>query len=111
MAVLSPEVRRKACDATRVLDQLAAVQAAYVFGSQAEGRADEWSDIDVAAFMDGVETWGIEERANGMSRVWKEVGLDVEAHLFPSSALEHAEKGSFAEYILRHGVCVMRKSA
>jgi len=60
--------------------------------------------------MEGVETWGIEERAKGMIRVQKEVGLDVEAHLFPSSALERAEKGSFAEYILRHGICVMRKN-
>ncbi|HUT54284.1 MAG TPA: nucleotidyltransferase domain-containing protein, partial [bacterium] len=78
--------------------------AVYIFGSQVEGRADEWSDIDLAAFMDGVESWDLQRRTEVMAHVQFEVGFDVEPHLFPASALQNPERGSFAEYILKHGV-------
>ena len=64
-----------------------------------------WSDIDIAVFMEGVETWDILQRARAMTQVQKEAGLDVEAHLLPVSNLEHPQPGSFAEYILEHGIC------
>jgi len=80
------------------------VRAAYIFGSYAEGRADEWSDLDVAAFMDGVENWDMQRCARAMGRVMEEAGSDVEAHLFPASVLENAPRASFAEYVLRHGI-------
>jgi len=106
MAVLDAEVKRRALAATETLARMGAVRAAYVFGSHVEGRADRWSDIDVAVFMDEVETWDIRRRARAMPQVQQEAGLDVEAHLFPASAYHHPQKGSFAEYILRHGLCV-----
>jgi predicted nucleotidyltransferase len=90
--------------ATRTLAGLGAVRAAYLFGSQAEGRADSWSDIDVAAFLEGIEDWDIERRAKAMALVMEQAGSNVEAHLFPASALENPVRGSFAEYILQHGV-------
>lgn len=80
------------------------VGAAYVFGSYAEGRADRWSDIDVAVFVEGVEKWDIRRRARAMFQVQKEAGLNVEAHLFPTSALDQREPGSFAAWVLTHGV-------
>ncbi|HDP34364.1 MAG TPA: nucleotidyltransferase domain-containing protein, partial [Candidatus Hydrogenedentes bacterium] len=77
---------------------------AYVFGSQVEGRADAWSDIDVAVFLDGAESWDMQRRAQTMFQVQKGAGLDVEAHLFPSSMLVHPEPASFAAYVIKHGV-------
>jgi len=109
MAALDDEITNKALAATRILSRLGKVRAAYVFGSWAEGRAHERSDIDLAAFMEGVETWDIQRRAEAMALVMKEAGYDVEAHLFPVSALEHPERGGFAEYILQNGVCVLRE--
>jgi predicted nucleotidyltransferase len=32
------------------------VVCSYLFGSQVEGTADRWSDIDLAVFVEGVES-------------------------------------------------------
>ena len=104
MVALDAEVKHRALDAARILGQMARVRAAYLFGSRAESRAHPWSDIDVALFLDGLETWDMRRRAQAMFRVQKEAGLDVEAHLFPAAALERAEEGSFAMYIMSHGI-------
>ncbi len=90
--------------AVEVLSRLGAVHAAYLFGSHVDGTPDQWSDIDVAVFMEGVEHWDIHERAMAMAMVMEKVGNDVEAHLFPISSLDNPPRASFAEYILRHGI-------
>ncbi len=110
MAILDAEVRRRALAATETLERLGTVRAVYVFGSHAEGRPDRWSDIDVAAFMEGIDAWDIRRRARAMTQVQEEAGLDVEAHLFAESALDHPQAGSFAEYVLKHGVCIKMAS-
>ncbi|MHB9027200.1 MAG: nucleotidyltransferase domain-containing protein [Candidatus Latescibacterota bacterium] len=104
MAVLDAGVKDKALVAINTLSRFGAVRAAYLFGSQVEGTADEWSDIDVAVFMEGVENWDIQHRTQAMVLVMDEAGNDVEVHLFPLSSLEKPGRGSFAEYILKHGV-------
>ena len=100
-------VKEKALSAAGTLSRFGYIRAIYLFGSQVEGRADEWSDIDVAAFMDGAENWDMKKRACIGARVMIEVDSDVEVHLFPASALENPGRGSFAEYILRHGVSIL----
>ena len=104
MAVLDAEVERRALAAAKVLAQLGTVRAVYAFGSCVEGRADRWSDIDLAIFLEGVETWDIRRRARAMTRAQREAGLDIETHLFPASALYRPEPGSFASYVLERGV-------
>lgn len=104
MALLDAEVRQRALDAVRSLERMATVRAAYVFGSQVEGRTHRFSDIDVALFAEGVEKWDIRRRAQTMAQIQKEAGLDVEAHLFSASALDHCEPGSFAAWVIAHGV-------
>jgi len=111
MATLDAEVKSKALAATKILSRLGTIRAAYVFGSRVEGGADQWSDIDLAAFVEGVESWDIQRRAKAMALVMKEAGYDVETHLFPASKLSHPEGGGFAEYILQHGVCILRESS
>jgi len=93
--------------ATVILARLGAVRAAYVFGSHVEGTADAWSDIDVAAFVEGVEHWDIQKRAEVMALVMEEAGSDVEAHLFPASTLDNPPRGGFAEYVVRHGARIL----
>ena len=97
------DVIARSREALRVLGRLGAVRSAWLFGSQAEGHAGPWSDIDIAAFIDGVETWDIQRRARAMVLVQKEVGADVEVHLFPASVAEHPPVGSFAAYVIGHG--------
>ena len=62
MAVLNAEIERRAIEAAKVLARKGTVIAEYVFGSHVTGRADEWSDIDVAAFMEGFESWDFRRR-------------------------------------------------
>jgi predicted nucleotidyltransferase len=104
MVALDAEVRKRAAKAARVVARLAPVHAIYVFGSHVEGRADRWSDIDVALFLEGIERWDMLRRAQVMARVQLEAGLDVEAHLFPATAFDAPEQGSFAEYVIENGV-------
>jgi len=107
MDTLDAGIGRRALAATKILARLGVVRAAYVFGSHAEGTADAWSDIDVAAFMEGLEHWDIRQRATAMATVMEEAGSDVEAHLFPASALHNPPTASFVEYILRHGTPIL----
>jgi hypothetical protein len=39
-----------------------------------------------------------------MAAVMQEVGSDVEAHLFPASALQNPQPASLAAYVLNHGI-------
>lgn len=104
MAVLASEVERRARETARVLARRGRLHRVYVFGSHAEGRADRWSDIDIAAFMDGIEDWNLQQRARVMAEVQMEVGFDVEPHLFSSSLLEADDPASFARYVIDHGL-------
>lgn len=104
MVALNSEIARRALAAATALRREGVLRAVYVFGSHVDGRADEWSDIDIAAFMDGVETWDLWRRTDVIIRVQKDVGFDVEPHLFPTSSLNAPEPGSFAEYVVQHGI-------
>jgi predicted nucleotidyltransferase len=109
MAVPDAGVNEKALTAIKTLSRLGTVRAAYLFGSRVNSRADEWSDIDIAVFMDGFETWDIQRATHAMVLVMEEAGDDVEVHFFPTSVLEHPGRGSFAEYVLQHGICLSDK--
>ncbi len=79
----------------------------YVFGSHITGRADEWSDIDVAAFMEEASTWDLFERTRIIVNVQKKIGYDIEIHLFPTSPFKSPEPGSFAADIIKNGVRIL----
>jgi len=104
MARLDPVIAAKALKAIGALGSEATVRGAYVFGSQVEDRADRWSDIDVAAFVDGVEHWDVERRAMASARAQRVAGDDVELHFFPAAHLEHPPLASFAAYVQKTGV-------
>jgi predicted nucleotidyltransferase len=110
MDTLDAQVADRARFAAGVLARLGEVCAAYVFGSHVDGTADAWSDIDVAVFVTGLESWDIRKRATAMAMVMEQAGSDVEAHLFPASALDQPPRGGFAEYVLRHGACVLARA-
>jgi predicted nucleotidyltransferase len=109
MRAVDTAIENRALAAVKVLSDLGAVHAAYLFGSHVEGTPDEWSDIDVAVFMEGVEQWDIHQRAEAMALVMEKVGSEVEAHLFAVSDLDNPPRGGFAEYILRHGIRIFEQ--
>ena len=109
MHTVDTEIESQALAAVKVLSRFGAVRAAYLFGSHVEGTPDQWSDIDVAVFMEGVEQWDIHQHVAAMALVMAKVGSDVEAHLFPASSLNAPPRASFAQYILRHGICIFKQ--
>jgi len=78
--------------------------AVYLFGSRAEGRADQWSDYDLAVFIEGAETWDVFDVVRFCGDIQKEAGDDIELHLFAAKQVEDPEPASFASYILTHGI-------
>jgi predicted nucleotidyltransferase len=109
MRTVDATIESRALAAVKVLSGLGAVRAAYLFGSHVEGTPDQWSDIDVGVFMEGVEDWDIHQRTEAMALVMENVGSEVEAHLFPVSSLANPPRGGFAQYILRHGVRIFQQ--
>jgi predicted nucleotidyltransferase len=104
MAQLDITIEERARTAVACLSRFATVTAAYVFGSQVEGKADQWSDIDLAVFVEGAEAWNLHDRARIAAQVQKEAGDDIELHFFPAEALQHRHSASFATWVLDHGV-------
>lgn len=109
MGTVDTTVESRALAAVEVLSRLGVVRAAYLFGSHVEGTPDEWSDIDVAVFMEGIERWDIHQHVAAMALVMEKVGSDVEAHLFPASSLDNPPRGGFAQYILHHGIRIFER--
>jgi predicted nucleotidyltransferase len=104
MAQIDAVIEHRSRHAVEVLSHYAPVTAAYLFGSQVEGTADEWSDIDLAIFLEGIESWDLATRARTAALVQKEAGDDIELHFFSARSLRYPEPASFAAYILVHGV-------
>ena len=104
MAQLDAVTDRKAHVALTVVSRLVHVARAYLFGSRAEGRADRWSDIDLAVFVEGLETWDLHDRARVSAQVQKEAGDDVEVHFLPAGTLQEHDPAGFAAWVMAHGV-------
>ncbi len=79
------------------------IRAAYLFGSQFTGEADEDSDIDVAVFSPDVDSMDFFDRIRLSSDVSLECSEKLEVHLYSSKALANARPTNFAGYILAHG--------
>jgi predicted nucleotidyltransferase len=111
MGAVDTAIENRAMAAVKLLSRFGQVRAAYLFGSHAEGTPDQWSDIDVAVFMEGIEHWDIHQHVAAMALVMAKVGSDVEAHLFPASSLNNPPQGGFAEYILHHAIRIFSGSS
>jgi predicted nucleotidyltransferase len=90
--------------ALRAVSLRARPVAAFLFGSRAEGRADAWSDYDVAVFIDGAENWDPVVLARFCAAVQKEAGDDIELHVFPAALMRAAAPASFAAYVISDGI-------
>jgi len=86
----------------RVRERIA-IEAAYLFGSQMTGEANEDSDIDLAIFSSAMDRLNLFERVGLASEL--ELGCDsrLELHLFSSRALANVRPTNFAGYIVTDG--------
>jgi len=79
------------------------IEAAYLFGSQLTGEADEDSDIDLAVFSPDVDGLGFVKRVHLTSEISLNCDSRLELHLYPSKALANARPTNFVGYIVTHG--------
>lgn len=106
MAEINPDVMRRAKAVAPILQRFGRVRCVILFGSHVDGHPDEYSDIDIAAFMDGVETWDVDQRVKARTAVQKELGLEMEVHFYPTFVLASPPPASFPEFVIEHGVRV-----
>lgn len=69
MAVLDVVIEERVKQAIRALSRYAQVKAVYVFGSQVEGKADEFSDIDIGVFIERFDDWELRRRVRTIALV------------------------------------------
>lgn len=81
-------------------DQHIPVLQAYLFGSYATGRADEWSDIDLAIVTDKFVGDGFDFRFM-LTKLARTIDPDIEPH--PYLLSEFNENNPIAGEILRGG--------
>ncbi len=79
------------------------IREAYVFGSYAQGRQTEWSDIDLALISDHFEGNFFNDRST-LSPYVVRIDTDIETHPFHSG--DFTTDNPFVEEILRTGVRV-----
>ena len=110
MGTVDATVESRALAAVEVLSRFGVVRAAYLFGSHVEGTPDEWSDIDVAVFMEGIEQWDIHQHVAGMARPGHgKGGLRRGRASVSRLVLGQPTRGGFAQYILRHGIRIFEQ--
>lgn len=76
------------------------VLQAYLFGSYATGRADEWSDIDLAIITDKFIGDGFDFRFM-LTKLARTIDADIEPH--PYRISEFNESNPLAEEIMKRG--------
>jgi uncharacterized protein len=79
------------------------IKRAVLFGSYAEGRADEWSDIDVALVSDAFEG----DRFNDRGKI-RRITLSVSSDLspLPFRSEDFVPENPLVEEILEKGVTI-----
>jgi len=104
MAGIDAVIENRARQALEVLGRSLKIVSVYLFGSQVDGTSDQWSDIDLAVFAEGIETWDLPTRARAIADVQEKAGDDVEVHLFSAKSLIRCDPASFAAWVLSHGI-------
>jgi predicted nucleotidyltransferase len=106
MADIDPVIEHRAQYAVELLSRYTPVAAAYLFGSWVEGSADESHDIDLAVFLEDLESWDLATRAHTAALVQEKAGNDIKLHFFSARSLHQPEPASFAAYVLTNGVAI-----
>lgn len=106
MADIDAVIEHRSQYAVQMLSRYTPVAAAFLFGSWVEGGADESSDIDLAVFLEDIESWDPATRAHTIALVQEKAGDDIKLHFLSARSLRHPEFDSFAAYVLAHGVAI-----
>ena len=90
----------------RTIDEVSrrlSLREAYLFGSYANGTADDNSDIDIALFSPTEDNLALEDRFRLIARVRYAVQAEIELHLYSDKCLKRAEPSNIYGHILATG--------
>jgi len=110
MVQIAASLKRRIHRVIAALKDLLPVEEVYLFGSQACGTPDEFSDIDLAVFSPRVSHMSLTERAHIAAAIQKEFGDDLDVHLLPYAAASTLDPASFSAWVMQHGVRVTESS-
>ncbi|MCX6089828.1 MAG: nucleotidyltransferase domain-containing protein [Candidatus Atribacteria bacterium] len=99
-------VHQLAQKAVDLLSSRLIIKAAYLYGSHITGSADKQSDIDIGIFIEGYNTFSLSQIVKLIILVQKEIDDTLDIHFFPAEALTHEEPGSFASFVIKHGLLI-----
>ncbi|MCD4813185.1 nucleotidyltransferase domain-containing protein [bacterium] len=103
MAEIDALIKARAIQAVKLLRDYTEIGEAYIFGSYAEGKEDQYSDIDLGIFIEEFEKWDLFKMSKISAIIQKKAGDDLELHFFSNKDSSHLEKASFANYVKQHG--------
>ncbi|NQU06364.1 MAG: nucleotidyltransferase domain-containing protein [Calditrichaeota bacterium] len=83
------------------------VNATYIFGSQVDGSADEYSDLDIAIFVENFIKWTLMRQVKVSCRMKEAEGDDLDLLFFDADELPNPSPASFAGWVVRNGVRVV----
>lgn len=99
----SAEIDQISRRALAELEREMPIAAAFLFGSYAEGRAHEGSDIDLAVFTPERGRLKMAEKSRLQLQLQRKCAIDLELHLYPDDALHRARSTNFYGYLLEKG--------
>lgn len=67
-------------------------------------QTNQWSDYDLAVFVEGTESWKMTDLARLCATIQQEAGDDIELHFFPADQAAVPDPASFAAYVIKHGI-------
>ena len=106
MVASQAELATKIDDFVRRLRSTIRVEVVILYGSYANGRAGEWSDIDLAVIspdFEGLSTWDRQER---IARASVGRAYRLSPIGYPSSEYHNPDRHSFLREIIRTGKVV-----
>ena len=106
MVQITAALKRRIDRVIAALKDRLPVEDVYLFGSQACGTSDEFSDIDLAVFSPRVSHMSLTERAQFAALIQKEFGDDLDLHLLPYAAHSTLDPASFSSWVMQHGIRV-----
>ncbi len=104
MATIDNDIKNKIQKAISIISPYCNIVRTYLFGSHANKTTHPWSDIDLAVFAEGIESWELEKRVRMAALVQKEAGDVVDVHFFPAYALTKHDAAGFAAWVIQHGI-------
>ncbi|MBT1074294.1 nucleotidyltransferase domain-containing protein [Geobacter grbiciae] len=80
------------------------VQKAFIFGSQATGLANEYSDIDLAVISPYFERMGLWDKAKVLGRATRDIPCPMDVLGYAPSQLKKIRPGTLLDEIVKNGI-------